>query len=149
MHPETAPPPRRPPRQGARGVRRVVICHNVVPHEPFPGERTLTRSVLANADLLVTHAPQQALEIAELGLARIPVLEAFHPRFVAEDLAERPSANAIAAERTRLGNPRLVLLFFGAVRGYKGLDLALQALARLPRELDARLVVAGRFWEGR
>jgi glycosyltransferase involved in cell wall biosynthesis len=136
-------------RNAPPGVRRVVICHNVVPHEPFPGSRALTRSVLREADLLVTHAPQQAAELAELGLARTPVLEAFHPRFVAHELAEPPTSTAVAAERDRLGSPRLLLLFFGAVRPYKGLDTALEALARLPRELDVRLLVAGRFWEGR
>lgn len=149
IHAVMSPPYRWLLRHAGPSVCRVVICHNVVPHEPFPGARTLTRSVLGNADLLVTHAPQQVAELAELGLARTPVLEAFHPRFVAEDLAERPTAAAIAAERARLGDPRLLLLFFGAVRPYKGLDIALEALARLPRELDVKLLVAGRFWESR
>jgi glycosyltransferase involved in cell wall biosynthesis len=149
IHTVMSPPYRWLLRHAPRRVRRVVICHNVVPHEPFPGSRTLTRSVLGNADLLVTHAPHQAAELADLGLERIPVLEAFHPRFVAEDLAEPPSQSAVAAERARLGSPRLLLLFFGAVRPYKGLDTALEALARLPRDLDVRLLVAGRFWEGR
>jgi glycosyltransferase involved in cell wall biosynthesis len=149
IHAVMSPPYRWLLRHAPPRARRVVICHNVVPHEPFAGSRTLTRSVLGNADLLVTHAPHQAAELAALGLGHIPVVEAFHPRFVAEDLAEPPSATAVDAERDRLGNPRLLLLFFGAVRPYKGLDTALQALARLPRELDVRLLVAGRFWEGR
>jgi glycosyltransferase involved in cell wall biosynthesis len=149
IHAVMSPPYRWLLRHAPPAVQRVVICHNVMPHEPFPGFRALTRSVLGNADLLVTHAPQQAAELADLGLARIPVLEAFHPRFVAEDLAERPEATAVAAERAMLGDPRLLLLFFGAVRPYKGLDTALEAVARLPRELDVRLLVAGRFWEGR
>ena len=149
IHAVMSPPYRWLLRHAPPRARRVVICHNVVPHEPFPGSRTLTRSVLGNADLLVTHAPHQADELAGLDLGHIRVLEAFHPRFVAEDLAEAPSATAVTAERKRLGSPRLLLLFFGAVRPYKGLDTALEALARLPRELDVRLLVTGRFWEGR
>jgi glycosyltransferase involved in cell wall biosynthesis len=149
IHAVMSPPYRWLLRHTPSGVRRVVICHNVVPHEPFPGSRALTRSVLGHADLLVTHAPHQATELADLGLGRIPLLEAFHPRFVAEDLADRPSETAVAAERARLGSPELLLLFFGAVRPYKGLDTALEAVARLPRELEVRLLVAGRFWEGR
>ncbi len=149
IHAVMSPPYRWLLRHASSRVRRVVICHNVVPHEPFPGSRALTRSVLGNADLLVTHAPQQAAELADLGLGRIPLLEAFHPRFVAKDLAELPGAMAVEAERKRLGNPRLLLLFFGAVRPYKGLDTALEAVARLPRDLDVRLLVTGRFWEGR
>jgi glycosyltransferase involved in cell wall biosynthesis len=149
VHAVMSPPYRWLLRHAPSGIRRVVICHNVLPHEPFPGSRTLTRSVLGNADLLVTHAPQQSGELADLGLGEIPVLEAFHPRFVAEDLADRPSEAAVAGERRRLGDPRLVLLFFGAIRPYKGLDVALHAVSQLPSELDARMVVAGRFWEPR
>jgi glycosyltransferase involved in cell wall biosynthesis len=149
IHAVMSPPYRWLLRHAPPHVRRVVICHNVVPHEPFPASRTLTRSVLGHADLLVTHAPHQAAELAHLGLEHIPVLEAFHPRFVAADLATPPTAAAVAAVRERLGSPRLLLLFFGAVRPYKGLDTALEALARLPSELDVRLLVAGRFWEGR
>ena len=42
----------------------------------------------------------------------------------------------------------LELLFFGLIRPYKGLDLALEALAASGRD-DVRLSVVGEFWEGR
>ena len=148
LHPVSAPPYHWLLRH-ARGLRRIVVCHNVLPHERVPGAAWLTRSTLRHADLLVTHAPQQADELRALGLGSLPVLPAFHPRFVARDLAAAPAGAAIAAERRRLGDLGLVLLFFGAVRPYKGLDLALEALAQVDPALDARLVVAGRFWEPR
>jgi glycosyltransferase involved in cell wall biosynthesis len=126
---------------------RVVVCHNVLPHESAPGAAFVTRAALRHADVLVTHAGQQARELAALGLGRIPVLQAFHPRFVATDLAAPPTEAAVSAERRRLGGNRtLVLLCFGAIRPYKGLDLALEALARVDPELPVKLVVAGRFW---
>jgi glycosyltransferase involved in cell wall biosynthesis len=148
LHPVSAPPYRWLLRH-AGGMRRVVVCHNVLPHEHVPAANWLTRSTLRHADLLVTHAPQQVDELRSIGLGAIPVLPAFHPRFVADELAPAPGPTAVAAERRRLGDPGLLLLFFGAVRPYKGLDLALEALAQVDRTLDARLVVAGRFWEGR
>ena len=148
LHPVSAPPYRWLLRH-TPWMERVVVCHNVLPHERVPGATWLTRTTLRHADLIVTHAPQQADELAALGLGATPLLRAFHPRFVAADLAPVPSPEAIAAERRRLGDPGLVLLFFGAVRPYKGLDLALEALAQVDASLDARLVVAGRFWERR
>jgi glycosyltransferase involved in cell wall biosynthesis len=148
LHPVSTPPYRSLLRH-ARNMRRVVVCHNVLPHERLRGTAWLTRATLRHADLLVTHAPHQADELRTLGLGSIPVLPAFHPRFVARDLAAPADDTAVAAERRRLGDPGLLLLFFGAVRPYKGLDLALQALAQVDRSLDARLVVAGRFWEPR
>jgi glycosyltransferase involved in cell wall biosynthesis len=147
LHPVMAPPYRSLLRRTAH-LTRVVVCHNVVPHESLPLAPRLTRSVLRHADLVVTHAPHQRDELVALGLGDIPVVEAFHPRFVAGDLAERPDEQAVEAERRRWGSPGLRLLCFGAVRPYKGVDVAIEALAHVDTALQARLVVAGRFWAG-
>jgi glycosyltransferase involved in cell wall biosynthesis len=148
LHPVMAPPYRWLLRHVPRSVTRVVVCHNVLPHESFFGARPLTRATLRHADLLVTHARTAEAELAALGLAAVPRVTAFHPRFVAGDLAAPPAPEAVAAERVRQGNPELALLFFGSVRPYKGLDLALEALARVDPARSIRLVVAGRFWPG-
>jgi glycosyltransferase involved in cell wall biosynthesis len=129
-------------------MRRIVVCHNVLPHERVPLASMLARRVLRRADVLVTHAPQQRRELAELGVGG-PVVEAFHPLFVPEDLAEPPAPALVERERARLGDPELLLLLYGAVRPYKGADLAIEALARVDRDLDVRLVIAGRFWTPR
>jgi glycosyltransferase involved in cell wall biosynthesis len=147
LHPVMAPPYRWILKHAPPGVARVVICHNVLPHEPHPAARVLTRATLRQADLVVTHAPHQRAELAALGLGTTPVVEAFHPRFVAADLAPQPSPEDVAAERRRLGNPELLLVSYGAIRPYKGIDLALDALARVRGSV--RLVVAGRFWSGK
>jgi glycosyltransferase involved in cell wall biosynthesis len=148
LHPVMAPQYRWLLRQAPRRTCRVVVCHNVMPHERFRGAAFLTRATLRQADVLVTHARQQRSELATLGLGRIPTLHAFHPRFVAADLAAPPSQAAVDAERRRQGNATLSLLCFGAVRPYKGVDLALEALARVDPALSIKLVVAGRFWSG-
>ena len=148
LHPVIAPQYRWLLRQAPRQTCRVVVCHNVLPHEGFPGAAGLTRATLRRADVLVTHARQQSDELAALGLGRIPTLQAFHPRFVADDLAVPPTPGAVEAERRRQGDPALSLLCFGAVRPYKGLDLALEAVARVDPDLSIKLIVAGRFWSG-
>jgi glycosyltransferase involved in cell wall biosynthesis len=125
-----------------------VICHNVEPHERVPFGRRLTGLTLRHADIFVTHAPPQRHELAELGLSDVEVVEAFHPRLEATAAAHAPTAEQVRRVRTALGNPELLLVTFGAVRPYKGVDLALEGLARVARELDVRLVVAGRFWAG-
>jgi glycosyltransferase involved in cell wall biosynthesis len=147
LHPVMAPPYRWILKHAPPQMARVVICHNVLPHEPHPAARVLTKGTLRHADLLVTHAPQQRAELAELGLHETPVLEAFHPRFVAADLAAEPFPDEVAAERRRLGDPDLLLLCYGAIRPYKGVDLALEALTRV--RSSVRLVVAGKFWSGK
>jgi glycosyltransferase involved in cell wall biosynthesis len=42
-----------------------------------------------------------------------------------------------------------VVLFFGYIRAYKGLDVLLEAMGRLDPALDAELIVAGEFYEDR
>jgi glycosyltransferase involved in cell wall biosynthesis len=148
LHPVMAPPYRSILRGAPKATTRVVICHNVVPHEPLPGLGRLTRTALRHADLIVTHAPQQRSELAALGLGSTPVLEAFHPRFDPEQFAPLPSEEERSAERARQGSPDLLLLTFGSIRPYKGVDIALEALALLKRDLHVRLVVAGKSWGG-
>ncbi len=148
VHPVMAPPYRYLLARAPDTALRVVICHNVEPHERVPLTRRLSGSVLRRSDLLVVHASHQRDELARLGVRRETIVEAFHPRFSAPDLCALPSDSAVAAERARQGDPDCSLLAFGAIRPYKGIDLALRALARVPREIRIRLVVAGVFWDG-
>jgi glycosyltransferase involved in cell wall biosynthesis len=148
VHPVMAPPYRYLLRHAPPSARRVVICHNVEPHEPVALGPTLTRAVLHHADVIVIHASQQREELVRLGLGDRAVVDAFHPRFVAADLSALPTPEQVAAERARQGNPALSLLAFGAIRPYKGIDLALEAIARLPRTLHVRLTIAGVCWDG-
>ena len=147
VHPVMAPPYCYLLARLSGSTARVVICHNVEPHEHVPFGHGLTRAVMRRADRLVVHASHQIEELTQLGVRPEAIVEAFHPRFSAPDLSALPGAAAIAAERTRQGNPDCSLLAFGAIRPYKGIDLALRALARLPPESSVRLTVAGVFWD--
>ncbi len=148
VHPVMAPPYRYLLRHAPSAARRVVICHNVEPHEPIPLGPLMTRAVLRHADLMVIHASHQREELARLGLGDGAIVDGFHPRFAAADLSTLPTPEQVAAERARQGNPALSLLAFGAIRPYKGIDLALEAIARLPSTTRARLTIAGVCWDG-
>jgi glycosyltransferase involved in cell wall biosynthesis len=148
LHPVMTPPYSYLLRHAPKETQRVVICHNVALHDAMPFEGALTRRVLSQADLLITHAAHQRAELCALGLGDMPLLESFLPLLSAQDLCALPSAGAIAAERGRQGHPGLSLLSFGAVRPYKGLDLGLEALALADPALRARLIIAGLFWRG-
>jgi glycosyltransferase involved in cell wall biosynthesis len=149
VHPVMAPPYRYLLRHAPGGVARIVICHNVEPHESVPFARLLTRQTLRHADVLVVHASHQVEELVQLGVTGKPIVHAFHPRFVADELCLRqPTSEEVARERARQGNPDLSLLAFGAIRPYKGIDLAVEALARVDPGVNVRLTVAGVFWDG-
>ena len=148
LHPVMTLPYRYFLRHAPASMTRVVICHNVAPHEGFPGVGRLTQAVLRYADVLVTHAPHQREELASIGLGAMPVLEGFHPRFDTTTIAPEPSEQERLLERARHGDPDLLLLTFGSIRPYKGVDIALDALALVDPRLRVRLVVAGRSWGG-
>ncbi len=108
-----------------------LICHNVLPHEPRPGDRQLARRVLKKCELVVVHTGAQAQLASDLGARTV------HTADLPLSLLKRPSDKI---GKSAAGQ----LLFFGFVRPYKGVDVLLQALASLP---EVRLTIAGEFWD--
>lgn len=126
------------------GVRVVWMVHNVRPHEGgaalalFP----LVRLGYAREDICLTHSASQARVLEEIGVRGV-IRTIAHPA-----PARAPEYDAARARRElELPVEGSVFLFFGYVRAYKGVDVLLDALARLPRE-DASwcAVVAGEWY---
>lgn len=112
----------------------VAVVHNPLPHERQPLARPLARWFLGRVDGAVTHAAGSVEVLRHLGLRGRTAVVA-HPPNV--DLAPQPLPP----------RPPLRLLSFGFVRPYKGVDVLLDAVARLRRDgRDVRLTVAGRVW---
>ncbi|HUJ15283.1 MAG TPA: glycosyltransferase family 4 protein [Thermoanaerobaculia bacterium] len=124
--------------------RRVILqCHSIGEKEPAWWKRALANLVFRRADVLVVHARSEAEE-ARKRLQSGPhtrILETFLP--VHELGREIPSR---AEARSALGLTGNVALFFGHIRPFKGLDIALEAWKQL--KIDATLVVAGESWWG-
>lgn len=110
-----------------------VICHNVLPHEPRPGDKHLTRNFLQRADHIITHTQAQATLAATLTPAPVSIVPL--PLSILE----------ITKQAAKKGTIKRQLLFFGMIRPYKGVDVLLKAIARVP---DVQLVIAGEFWGG-
>ncbi len=129
------------------GIRVVMVCHNVEPHESSAVWRRLTRVALGAADELVVHAAALVPEAQALAPGR-PVVPGFLPHFgnVAEG-AGAASAAEVAAVRARYGalDGRRLLLSFGYVRPYKGVEDAIHAMAHV--RADAVLAVVGECWD--
>lgn len=131
------------------GIRTVVLLHNLSTHEPFVLEPFLRKLLLASADGFITLSREVADALAAAGNTK-PVASLYHPPYPPGP----PLSGSVRPEKSRarrsLGyeGDVPVLLFFGYVRRYKGLDLLLRAmpevLAAFP---DARLLVAGQFYE--
>lgn len=124
-----------------------ILCHNVLPHEENPVDRLLARSVLGWADRLVVQSEREKSRLLEL-LPAADVGIAPHP--VYDMWAEGRISQAEARARLNLPPDLPLLLFFGIVRQYKGLDALLEALPHiLAAAGDVLLVIAGEFWDER
>ena len=113
------------------GPRSIVITHNVLPHEPRPGDRRLMQSLFGRVDSVVVHSDSQARLATELGASHVRELD-LPPHLPGGD----PEAHVASTGATRL-------LSLGIVRDYKGIDLLLDAMLDVP---DVRLTIAGEMW---
>ena len=127
-----------------RGTRVVLVCDNLVPHEPRPFDGALTRWMLRNSDgyLVMSESVEADLERLKPGSPRRRVPHPFYAQF-----DRGRFTRASAREHLGLEAAAEVAVFFGYVRRYKGLDTLLQAWALVRRRRKAVLLVAGDFYE--
>ena len=118
-------------RGDSTGPRAVVVAHNVLPHEPHPGDGALMRTFFERVDAVLVHSAEQARIAHDLGARRVSVAD-LPPHLPGGAPVERPDHD---------GPTRLLAL--GIVREYKGVDLLMRALARVP---GPTLTVAGEMW---
>jgi glycosyltransferase involved in cell wall biosynthesis len=118
------------------GIKVVQIVHNASDHETSIWKTALSMGQLKHADGYIVHNRQVAKELQTL-LPDAKITISAHPLY--DDYPE-----PTAPTQAKAG---LELLFFGLVRRYKGLDVALRALADSGIK-SARFTIAGEFWEG-
>lgn len=128
-----------------KGLKRVAILHNLIPHEHRPGDKQFSRWFVGSNDAFVTLS-KSVLEELNLfdpkGLK--PRVFSPHPLY---DHYGATLSRKEALDCLGLRESQRYVLFFGFIREYKGLDLLLDAMAdeRMAR-LGVKLIVAGEFY---
>jgi glycosyltransferase involved in cell wall biosynthesis len=126
-------------------IRILYICHNVVPHDGGGTlDRRLASTVLRRGDVFLVHSEQDRLRLKIL-LPQATIIKTALPNF-AEISEQRDSHPAKLRAQLQLPDDRPVLLFFGFVRPYKGLEYLIQALPHVLKQLPVHLLVVGEFW---
>lgn len=132
-------------RAKRKGMRRVSILHNLIPHEHRPGDKLFSRYFVGSNDAFIT-----------LSRSVLDDLNVFDPKglkprtFSPHPLYDHYGATLgrkEALDLIGLRESQRYVLFFGFIREYKGLDLLLDAMAdeRMER-LGVKLIVAGEFY---
>jgi len=128
----------------------VAITDNVLPHEKRAGDRPFTKYFLKSCDAFVTmsDAVMHDLRLFEKTKPAKRVIHPLYDNF--GEIIPKESARKYLNEKLQLtiGNREKIILFFGFIRKYKGLDILLRAMAEpVIKESGIRLLVAGEFYE--
>lgn len=103
---------------------RVLTAHDILPREPRPGQLAATRRLVRRMDALVAHSEHGAARLRqELGVESERVRVIPHGAF--DYLTRQPDERPLPPELAAVEGP--VVLFFGLLRPYKGIDVLLEA----------------------
>jgi glycosyltransferase involved in cell wall biosynthesis len=128
-----------------RYTKIVCIADNIIPHEKHTGDNTLTRYFINPVHGFITMS-QKVMNDLKL-FTNKPAEVAIHPLY--DNFGERVRKDEA---RKKIGLPpeEKIILFFGFIRAYKGLDILLKAMAdEKLRSSGIKLLVAGEFYENR
>jgi glycosyltransferase involved in cell wall biosynthesis len=127
------------------GLPLVATAHVVTPHERIPFQEAVYRRVHGIPDLVVAHSEFDRSRLRDefaVDGDRVVVIPHGEYGFFGEPAA--PSDRSSARRWLGLAAHEEVVLFFGYIREYKGLDILLDAWPRVAEARSAaRLVVAG------
>lgn len=125
-------------------IKVIAITDNVIPHEKRPGDKMLTRYFVKGCQAFVTLS-QSVSDDLNVFVPDKP--KVFLPHPIYSLFGSSVSKEDARKELNILPHEKLIL-FFGFIRPYKGLDLLLEAMhdSRV-RDLGVRLMIAGEFYE--
>lgn len=127
----------------------ICIADNVIPHEKRPGDKAFTQYFVKPIDGFVTMSNKVMNDLKKFSQTK--VIKTEHPLYdnfgAAIDKEEAKNYLHIATEKK-------LILFFGFIRKYKGLDLLLEAMKILKDRKENNLIsilptllVAGEFYD--
>ena len=137
--------------KGNKHSRLICIADNIIPHEKRPGDKPFTQYFVGPMDGFVTMSAKVLSDLQLFTPTR--AIQAVHPLY---DNFGDPVSKELAKEKLGIPVDQPIILFFGFIRKYKGLDLLLEAMALLkeqakkdPQLVIPKLLVAGEFYDAK
>ncbi len=121
----------------------IFICHNITPHEKFPFGNMLTKFSFSFVDYFIAQSDAVEKDLLKIK-PKAKYKKIFHPTYeIFGKAIDKNEARKILG----LKPDEKVLLFFGYIRPYKGLDLLLSAMKYVLSKFPVKLLVIGEFYE--
>jgi len=130
-----------------RKKKVIITIHNVLPHEKSFPNTFLNRMILCFGDRFIVHSKENKESLIKLynNLAeeKISVI----PHGILEPVCVKGISKENAREYLKISLDKKVILCFGNIRYYKGLDTMLESMNTIRTEIDALLLIAGQPWD--
>lgn len=122
----------------------ICIADNVIPHEHRAGDRTFTKYFLKSCDAFITMSDKVMSDLRKFEKDK-PAIVVQHPLY---DNFGEIIPKKEARRKLSLPENEKIILFFGFIRHYKGLDILLDAMGdERIKNAGIKLLVAGEFYE--
>jgi glycosyltransferase involved in cell wall biosynthesis len=122
----------------------ICIADNIIPHEHHIADRTFTKYFLKSCDAFITMSEKVMSDLRFFEKEKTATIVQ-HPLY---DNFGNAISKEVARENLELPVSEKIILFFGFIRNYKGLDILLRSMAdERIRSAGIKLMVAGEFYE--
>jgi glycosyltransferase involved in cell wall biosynthesis len=127
-------------------ILTVYTAHNILPHEARPGDKRKLKKIYQTVEKIIVHAEnnkQDLIDNFNIPANKIDVI--FHGNFL--NVVKLQSELTFLEARRMLGleQNNFIILFFGNVRPYRGLDVLIKAMVYLRKYSNIKLVIAGKI----
>jgi len=127
----------------------VCIADNILPHEKRPGDMMFTKYFLKPVDAFITMSEKVLTDLKRF-VENKPAQFVPHPLY--DNFGEKISKEE-ARKKLGININDKIILFFGFIRKYKGLDILFKAVhilkTRKTQIGDLKFLIAGEFYEDR
>ena len=123
-----------------------ILIHNTMPHEARPWDRFLARRTLQGGDSFIVMTDKEKNRLLSLmpgtkriNIAPLPICQVFKDPILSKSEIRN---------QLKLPEDQVVILHFGFIRPYKGLNVLLDAFKMLIEHgAKMHLLIVGEFWE--
>ncbi len=122
----------------------LALTDNIIPHEKRIGDHIFTKYFVKNCDGFIA---MSKVVLNDLSIFTQNLNKAYSPHPMYQNYGD-PISIDLARKKLNLNPHDKIILFFGLIRHYKGLDILLEALA-VPeiKNQGIKLLIAGEFYD--
>lgn len=122
----------------------LALTDNIIPHEKRIGDHIFTKYFVKNCDGFIA---MSKVVLNDLSIFTQNLNKAYSPHPMYENYGDLISID-LARKKLNLNPHDKIILFFGLIRHYKGLDILLEALAAPEiKNQGIKLLIAGEFYD--